>query len=139
VLPTDCSSDEYKVKAHLRYKDIPPYIRELARKNRFNPTPQEDNVWRKIRAKQLNDCKFRRQFPIGRYIVDFYSHTSKLVIEIDGGIHALNSEYDKIRDEYLFSCGYTVMRFSNHEIDTAIDEVIMKISRHIKQHPPAGE
>jgi very-short-patch-repair endonuclease len=85
-----------------RYKNKPNYVTTLSRKNRLKPTLQEKMLWDVIRGKKLNELKFRRQFPIGRYIVDFYNHSHKHVIEIDGKIHENKTKYDKNRDR---SCG----------------------------------
>jgi very-short-patch-repair endonuclease len=107
-------------KSFSRYKDTPKYITDLAWKNRINPTVQEEKLWSIISGKKLNGLKFRRQFPIGRYIVDFYNHVNRLVIEIDGSIHETTKEYDGNRDAYLHSGGYKVLRFTNSEIESVL-------------------
>jgi len=110
-----------------RYKDTPKYVSKLAWDNRNNPTDQEEKLWSMISGKKLNGLKFRRQFPIGRYIVDFYNHDNRLVIEIDGSIHDTTKEYDKNRDAYLYAGGYKVLRFNNSEIESNVETVIQKI------------
>ena len=124
-------------------KDTPKYITELARKNRINPTLQEEKLWLAISSKKLKGLKFRRQYPIGRYIVDFYNHDNRLVIEIDGSIHDATKEYDGNRDDYLHARGYTIIRFTNSEIETNIEMVVQRIvdfinSRHTPPKSPAG-
>jgi very-short-patch-repair endonuclease len=114
-----------------RYKDTPKYITRLAREFRITPTPQEEILWSKISGGKLNGMKFRRQFAIGRYIVDFYNHTNRLVIEIDGGIHNDKKEYDSNRDAYMHAGGYNVLRFKNSDVDYHIDAVIQKILEHV--------
>jgi very-short-patch-repair endonuclease len=90
----------------------------------LEPTLQEKMLWDVIRGKKLNELKFRRQFPIGRYIVDFYNHSHKHVIEIDGKIHENKTKYDKNRDRYLKAYGFPVIRFTNKEIESDLSAVI---------------
>ncbi len=120
------------MKHYHRYKDVPNYIKDLSRKNRVSMTPQEEMLWERISKKKLKGLKFRRQFPIGRYIVDFYNHLNKLIIEIDGSIHDSQKEYDENRDNYLESSGYTILRITNNEIEKNMDDVVAKISSNIK-------
>ncbi|MDD5675742.1 MAG: endonuclease domain-containing protein [Chitinivibrionales bacterium] len=115
-----------------RHKNTPKYITGLARKNRLNPTIQEEKLWVAISGKKLNNMKFRRQFPIGRYIADFYNHAHRLIIEIDGNIHEIKKEYDGNRDNYLRGCGYRVLRFANSEIEMRIEMVLQKIAEYLK-------
>jgi very-short-patch-repair endonuclease len=119
-------------KQFTRYKDTPKYISKLAWENRNNPTDQEEKLWSIISGKKLNGLKFRRQFPIGRYIVDFYNHANRLVIEIDGSSHDDRKEYDDNRDAYLRAGGYKVMRFKNSEIDSHIETVVRRILENTK-------
>ena len=116
-------------KSPKRYKDTPRYVTNLSRKLRNNMTECEKMLWEKISKKQLNGLKFRRQFPVGRYIADFYNHEKKLIIEVDGSVHNEQKEYDKNREKYLEASGYTIIRFTNDEIVNNIDLVIEKISR----------
>lgn len=110
-----------------RHKDTPNYQTALSRKNRQESTLHEKMLWDVLRGKKLNELKFRRQFPIGRYIVDFYNHPYKLVIEIDGKNHENKKEYDKNMDRYLKSCGFNVIRFSSKEIESDLPGVIKTI------------
>lgn len=64
----------------------PPYIFEKARKLRETMTPAEQILWKYLKKRQLKGCKFRRQHPLSEFIADFYCHSLKLVIEVDGGI-----------------------------------------------------
>ena len=92
-------------------------------------TPQERKLWTIIRNKQFFGYRFRRQFPIGQYIVDFICREKKIIIEIDGGQHneKQNIEYDNKRTEYLNSEGYQVVRFWNNEIDGNIGGVYERL------------
>ena len=122
-----------------KYKDTPEYITEIARSNRLHPTESEQQLWIKISGKKLAGLKFRRQFPIGRYIVDFYNHANQIVVEVDGPIHKTVKEYDRKRDLYLKSCGYRVLHVTNDEIDSDIESVLRKIIKFVHTSPPAGD
>jgi len=91
---------------------------ERARVLRKNMTLAEKKVWKKLRNKQFQNIKFRRQHPINRFIVDFYCHEYKLVIEIDGGIHLTSEqkERDENRTFELENLGLKVIRFDNDTI-----------------------
>ena len=86
-----------------------------------------------MKGKQIEGIKFRRQEPIGQYIVDFASHDKKLVIEIDGGQHSENEvrKRDNDRTEWLEDEGYQVLRFWNDEVLTNLDGVIERIKEAI--------
>ena len=92
-------------------------------------TEAEKLLWSKIRGKQLKGVQFYRQKPIGNYIVDFYSASRKIVIEIDGGQHYLEKgiEKDRIRDHHLHGLGLTVLRFSNIDVLQNIEGVVGSI------------
>jgi very-short-patch-repair endonuclease len=106
-----------------------------ARHLRKNLTNAEQKLWRHIRSCQLQGYKFRRQAPIGQYIVDFVCLEKKLIIELDGGQHAEQREYDHDRSEWLKSRGYTVIRFWNNEVLNNIGEVMEVIFRMLTPHP----
>ena len=89
-------------------------LKARARSMRREPTEAERRMWRLLRDRRLGAFKFRRQEPIGRYIVDFVCFEQKLIIELDGGQHA-ESSYDQERDAWLASRGFTVLRFWNNE------------------------
>ena len=104
-------------------------IQRRAKELRRNQTPMERKLWAKLRGKQLCGLKFRRQHPIGRYIVDFCCLARKLVIEIDGDSHAFQLEYDQERTAYLEERGYTVIRFTNDQVQRQLDAVLTEIAR----------
>ena len=106
---------------------------ENARNLRKNMTKQERILWTFLRKKNINNLKFRRQYPIGNYIVDFICNEKKLIIEIDGGQHNENKNitYDQERTKYLESKGYKVIRFWNNDIDNNIEEVYLDILKHM--------
>jgi very-short-patch-repair endonuclease len=82
---------------------------------RREATQAERSVWRILRRKQVAGLKFRRQAVMGRYIVDFVCHERRLIIEVDGGQHALRQR-DVVRTAWLESQGYRVLRFWNNEV-----------------------
>lgn len=94
---------------------------------RKNSTPEEDKLWEYLRNKKLGQ-KFKRQYSISGYIVDFYCPGKRLVIEIDGGQHIQNKEYDKNRTKLFNDLDIKVIRFWNSEIEKDIDTVLNKIS-----------
>jgi len=99
-----------------------------ARSLRKNMTDAEDLIWYHLRGRRLQGFKFKRQVPIGEYIVDFVCHHKKLIIELDGGQHAEALAYDEKRTCFLESKGYKVIRFWNNEVfreTEAMLEVIM--------------
>jgi very-short-patch-repair endonuclease len=106
---------------------ISPVIRSAARELRHRQTPAEEMLWRRLRGQRLAGCKFRRQHPIGRFIVDFCCPTRNLVIEIDGDGHAHQADYDATRTEWLNERGYRVIRFSNADVCERLEEVLEAI------------
>ena len=96
---------------------------QRARKLRSNPTDAERMLWRHLRLRQFAGQKFRRQRPIGPYIVDFVCLEKKLVIEVDGGQHIKQKASDAKRDAWLRSQGLEVLRFWDHEVLKEIDHV----------------
>jgi very-short-patch-repair endonuclease len=87
-------------------------------------TDAERHLWRHLCRRQVADAKFRRQACIGRYIVDFVYFEKKLVIELDGGQHTEQVEYDEQRTSWLNSQGFRVLRFWNHEVFEDVDSVL---------------
>jgi very-short-patch-repair endonuclease len=96
------------------------------------PTASEFRFWYYVQNRKMLGLKFRRQHPLDNYIVDFYCHELKLVIEIDGSIHSLKhiKEYDLVREEHLRALGFKVLRFSHEDVFTnphLIEEKIKKM------------
>lgn len=84
-------------------------------------------LWAHLRSGQLDGHRFRRQQPLGPYILDFYCATARLVIELDGPIHDTQREYDRERDAYLAAHGLRVLRFTNDAILNDLDGVLRTI------------
>ena len=96
----------------------------IAKSLRKRLTNTERLLWKHLRAKQIEGLKFRRQEPIGKYIVDFVCHEKRIVIEVDGSQHSIDKAIDKERDEWLKEHGYEVMRFWNNEVLENIEGVL---------------
>ena len=122
-------------------RDIPEVLLQKAKELRQKQTPAEQMLWQCLRANQLHGAKFRRQHNIGQYIVDFYCHAAKLVIELDGGIHESQKDRDSDRDTYLKANGLQVLRFQNEEITQNLPQVLQTITNHLFLFlpSPAGE
>lgn len=99
-------------------------LQEYAIELRNNSTDVERLLWRHLRNSQLEGIKFRRQQPVETYIVDFVSFDKKLVVELDGGQHSNNTDYDTQRDICLKSNGFTVLRFWNNDVIENVEEVL---------------
>ena len=103
-----------------------------ARHLRKQSTDAEKILWRHIRSRQLAGYKFRRQAPIGKYIVDFLCYEQKLVIEIDGGQHQLRSKSDSERTNWLEAQGFRVVRFWNNQVLAETEAVLEAILREMQ-------
>ena len=99
-----------------------------ARTLRRDQTDAERKLWRLIANRQLGGFKFRRQYPVDRYFVDFACREASLIVEIDGGQHAVNADYDAERTEVLGRAGWKVIRFWNNQVldePTGVLDVIL--------------
>ena len=112
-------------------------IEQAARHLRQNLTPAEAILWEALRGRKLAGLKFRCQHPIGRFIVDFYCPSLKLIIEIDGVIHTQQQDYDQARTDQLQDFSYSVLRFTNDEVINDLSKVINQIIQAVQiQFPP---
>ena len=109
--------------------------RSRARQLRKNPTDAERLLWQKLRFWQVDGRKFRRQQPLGGYIVDFVCLERRLIVELDGGQHADRNAYDKKRDDWLRNQGFVILRFWNHDVLNNIDGVMEQILDSLKNTP----
>jgi len=94
-----------------------------ARGLRKKPTECEQALWKHLRMRQLDGYKFHRQQPIGQYIVDFVSFGGRVVVELDGGQHSQQMDYDSKRTAWLEAQGYRVLRFWNNQVLQEIEAV----------------
>jgi very-short-patch-repair endonuclease len=106
---------------------IPLAAKSRARAMRRDPTEAERKLWCALRDRRMQMLKFRRQAPIGFYIVDFLCVAHQLVVEADGSQHA-ESRQDAVRDQWLTREGYRILRFSNRDILTARENVLATIA-----------
>ncbi len=121
------------------HNSISPKQLGSARRLRRSLTGAERLLWKHLRAHRFGRAGFRRQSPMGPYIVDFVYHKAKLVIEIDGGQHAEAEQIaaDRRRTVWLAARGYRVMRFWNNEVLKNIDGVLDKIEIALRARPPS--
>lgn len=107
-------------------KKLDPQLLEFAKSMRKNATDAENLMWKLLRAKRFMNLKFRRQYVIKPYIVDFYCHEIGLVIELDGSQHGTDDaiEYDAERTQFLEALGLTVVRYWNHDVLGRTDVVL---------------
>ena len=108
---------------------------ERSRQLRNNATPSERALWRHIGNRQLAGVRFNRQVPIGPFICDFVARTPKLIIELDGGQHAVRTASDQRRTAFLESRGFRVLRFWNNDVLERMDGVLMMILEALKDRP----
>jgi very-short-patch-repair endonuclease len=111
---------------------------DLKRRLRSNMTGQETRLWSRLRARQLQGLKFRRQHGIGPYIVDFYCPERSLIIEVDGASHADADQIpkDQLRDRYFQSLGLHVIRYINDDILKNLDGVLEDLVGRLSQDRP---
>jgi len=110
------------------YYGATPVTIEKAKHLRSRLTTPEALLWDKLKGKKICNVRFRRQHPIDTYIVDFYCHAAKLVIEIDGKIHLQHREYDSHREKELNNLGIKILRFTNSTIENNIENAVKEIT-----------
>src|SRR5262245_28812990 len=108
---------------------------DRARKLRKDLTDTERFVWGKLRNRRFAQFKFRRQVPLGAFIVDFICFQNRLIVELDGGQHTLQREYDAQRTAWLEAQGFQLIRFWNHDVLTDWDAVEEAIWQALHQNP----
>ena len=113
-------------------KRIPPTLRSFAQRLRRGQTDAEQKLWMHLRNGLLKGWKFRRQHPIGGFIVDFCCLEGMLIIELDGSQHLEQDEADEERTKYLNSVGFRVLRFWNDDVLTKTDDVLEEILRALE-------
>ncbi len=120
-------------------KEFDKKITQNARNLRQRETAVEKLLWSRLRGRQFNNLKFKRQFAIkfqydGRdrvLFADFFCHDQKLIIELDGSSHETKREQDILRDEVCENMGYQVLRFKNNEVSENIDKVLEEIAETV--------
>jgi len=112
----------------------PPTMTRRARSLRTEPTDAERELWRRLKDRQINGWRFRRQHPIVPYVANFACVEAKLIIEVDGGQHN-ESRIDAIRDTRLRKRGWQVLRFWNNDVLSNTDGVVQVIATSLGPHP----
>jgi very-short-patch-repair endonuclease len=102
---------------------------------RTRETLVEDLLWEELRGRRLDGLKFRRQHPIGPFVVDFCCTEGRLAIELDGGIHAAQQDRDAEREAILATAGYRVIRFPNQAVRENLPEVLAAIRVAVRETP----
>ena len=114
-------------------------MKNLARTLRKDSTGAERWLWQRLCNRELLGWKFRRQHPIGCYIVDFVCIERKLIIELDGSQHAENQTADSARSEYLKEKGYQVLRFWNNDVLVGGEAVLNAILSYLNEDAPSPQ
>ena len=111
-----------------------------AQEMRKNSTPAEEVMWEILRDRRFLEMKFRRQHQFGDYIVDFYCHEKRLVVELDGPVHSSHerAKVDQKRDGYLRSQGLNVVRFRNEDLLNNPESVLQRLAESVTDSSPAG-
>ena len=121
------------IKNIVRGQKVSAKMLDRAKKLRREMTPAEKILWKELRANRLNGLHFRRQQVVHGYFPDFYCHQHELIVELDGGIHELQKEYDAEREEYLRSLGFRIIRFKNEEVFKNLKGVLQRIVEECKE------
>jgi very-short-patch-repair endonuclease len=111
-------------------------LKTRARRLRREQTEAESKLWARLPARQLCGAKFRRKHPIGPFITDFCCMERGLVIELDGGQHAVQAKADRRRSVFLEQRGYRVLRFWDHQVLENTEEVLEEIARVLSEPSP---
>jgi very-short-patch-repair endonuclease len=115
-----------------RIRNVSQPVQQRARELRQEMTPAEKILWHRLRNRGFNQLKFRRQQPLGPFIVDFYCAEHRLIVEIDGSVHDHQQERDAARTAYFEQQGYRVIRFRNEAIEKELNVVLAAIEEACK-------
>jgi very-short-patch-repair endonuclease len=126
-------NDEEQSKLRWRSRSA---VQIRAQQLRQEQTPAEAMLWSRLRNRQLDGFKFRRQHMIGRFIVDFCCVEQRLILEIDGAVHDQQADYDQARTEALQAAGYQVIRYTNDQVEQHIDAVLVDLRQALTRRPP---
>lgn len=114
-------------------------LKVRSRSLRHNSTDAESLIWRHLRSRRLLGYKFRRQVPIGNYIVDFLCEEASVIVELDGGQHMEHHEYDETRSKWLGSQGFEVVRFWNNDVlqrtEPVLERLLSILQTRVKKAP----
>jgi very-short-patch-repair endonuclease len=108
-------------------RSIREQMTSAARGFRQTPTRGEESLWRALKGGQLHECKFRRQHPVGPFVVDFFCASAQLVVEIDGPVHDTQRDRDDERQQLLETRGYRVLRIRSDDVENDLSGVLTRI------------
>lgn len=120
-----------ELEKHMYFGATPVTLKK-AKQLRGRMTQEEEKLWNRLKGKQIGGLRFRRQHPIETFIVDFYCHSAKLVIELDGTIHLQQRAEDEKRTEAIEKYNIQVIRFTNEDIIDDLNSVITVITNTVK-------
>ena len=106
---------------------------QFARGLRQNQTKAESMLWKQVSNRRLQGLKFKRQVPMGGFIVDFVCHDMKIIVELDGGQHAKQELYDQDRTDELQKLGYQVIRYWNNDVLSNIEGVMQDLAKQMQR------
>jgi very-short-patch-repair endonuclease len=115
--------------------DLWQRLKPVARQMRHESTDAERCLWVHLRGKQLKGFKFRRQHAFERFIIDFYCAEAKLVIEVDGPTHDYSQQEDAIRQEFIESLGFCILRLTNEQVLNHCQDVLRAIDKSLQRSP----
>jgi len=115
----DGSFDRWEIPKELRHKMV-----TIAREFRKQPTKSEAILWKALRGKKFNGVKFRRQQPIGLFVVDFFAPAYRLILEVDGPIHANKIQADRERQNLLEALGFIIIRINADDVENNLENVL---------------
>jgi very-short-patch-repair endonuclease len=122
-----------------RWRGITPELQQAAWLLRNRMTPAEQRLWEALRERRRSGLRFRRQHPVGQFVLDFYCPHHKLVVELDGGVHETQMDQDAARTAFLKAYGYRVIRFRNDEVFSHLESVLKAIEDAANSPTPAVE
>jgi very-short-patch-repair endonuclease len=138
-LPKGRERDKIKIQAIKNFFIMTQIYNKISEKGkrkqlRNNMTMAENILWGKLKGKQIETCKFRRQYSVNEFVIDFYCPELKLAIEIDGESHFQDNavEYDKERQVLIESIGIEFLRFNNNEVYTNLNGVLEVIAEKVR-------
>ncbi len=124
---TEQDTDPERIRSWQTPPELWSKLKPEARRMRRKPTGAERQLWQQLRNRQVRGLKFRRQHPIGRFIVDFYCTEARLIVELDGPIHESSVDEDAARQRDIEGQGLRVLRFTNAEVEESIGDVLNRI------------
>jgi very-short-patch-repair endonuclease len=129
-MSTDSDEDRIPFEPPRRLRPYSPGVHQHLSELRREMTPAERTLWNWLRDRKLAGLKFRRQYPVGSFVLDFYAPSIRLVVEVDGDVHDLPEmrEYDARRQAWLAGQGMHVLRFTNGEVIDELGDVLERIA-----------